>query len=95
MPVIVEIAKERERQISSEGYDYGHDDKHHTGDLARLAAMYAIPESDLAVRTYAIRHWGDIPEWHKPKTRRRDLIRAAALIVAEIERLDRAEANRC
>jgi len=29
-------------------------------------------------------------EWWKPKDRRRDLIRAAALIVAEIERLDHA-----
>lgn len=28
-------------------------------------------------------------KWWKPKDRRRDLIRAAALIVAEIERLDR------
>ena len=28
-------------------------------------------------------------EWWKPKSRRRDLVRAAALIVAEIERLDR------
>ncbi len=32
--------------------------------------------------------WGD--QWFKPKTRRRDLIRAAALIVAEIERMDRS-----
>lgn len=32
--------------------------------------------------------WSD--QWFKPKDRRRDLIRAAALIVAEIERLDRA-----
>ena len=35
----------------------------------------------------------DIPwwskDWWKPKDKRRDLIRAAALIVAEIERLDR------
>lgn len=30
-------------------------------------------------------------EWFKPKKRRRDLIRAGALIVAEIERLDRVE----
>lgn len=29
--------------------------------------------------------------WWKPKDRRRDLIRAAALIVAEIERLDRQQ----
>lgn len=31
--------------------------------------------------------------WWKPKDRRSDLVRAAALIVAEIERLDRAEAD--
>ena len=30
-------------------------------------------------------HW----VWWKPKDRRRDLVRAAALIIAEIERLDR------
>lgn len=29
--------------------------------------------------------------WWKPKDRRRDLVRAAALLLAEIERLDRAE----
>lgn len=33
------------------------------------------------------------PNWWKPKDRRRDLVRAAALIVAEIERLDRLERN--
>lgn len=31
--------------------------------------------------------------WWKPKAPRRDLVRAAALIVAEIERLDRAAAK--
>jgi hypothetical protein len=31
--------------------------------------------------------------WWKPKDRRRDLVRAAALIIAEIERLDRATAT--
>ncbi|NIP90061.1 MAG: hypothetical protein GWN84_10315 [Gammaproteobacteria bacterium] len=31
--------------------------------------------------------------WWKPKDARRDLIRAGALIVAELERLDRAEAS--
>lgn len=32
--------------------------------------------------------------WFKPRNRRRDLVRAAALLLAEIERLDRAEAKR-
>lgn len=34
--------------------------------------------------------WPWDASWWKPKDRRRDLVRAAALIVAEIERLDRA-----
>lgn len=34
--------------------------------------------------------WPWAAKWWKPKDRRRDLVRAAALIVAEIERLDRA-----
>ena len=32
--------------------------------------------------------------WWKPRDRRRDLVRAAALIIAEIERLDRAAARK-
>ena len=32
--------------------------------------------------------------WWKPKDRRRDLVRAGALIIAEIERLDRLDAAR-
>lgn len=35
--------------------------------------------------------WSTI--WWKPKDRRRDLVRAGALIIAEIERLDRAAAK--
>jgi hypothetical protein len=33
--------------------------------------------------------WGKEPAWWKPTTPRRDMVKAAALIIAEIERLDR------
>lgn len=36
--------------------------------------------------------WPWALEWWKPKDNRRNLIRAAALVIAEIERLDRAAA---
>lgn len=36
------------------------------------------------------KYWPWEPQWWKPKDERRNLIRAAALIIAEIERLDRA-----
>lgn len=34
--------------------------------------------------------WPWSPKWWKPKSPRRDLVRAAALLLAEIERMDRA-----
>jgi len=37
--------------------------------------------------------WPWTDDWWKPTDRRRDLVKAAALIVAEIERLDRAAAS--
>jgi hypothetical protein len=37
------------------------------------------------------RLWPWDAEWWKPKDRRRDLVRAAALLIAEIERIDRSK----
>lgn len=97
--VINEIAAERRRQISAEGWTPGHDDSEHfDGQLAVAAGCYAIHAGgrmDLTLRgdEYIPRGW---PLYWKfnPKNPRRDLIRAAALIVAEVERLDRLTAIR-
>jgi hypothetical protein len=99
MNVIDEIAAERRRQIEVEGWDAAHDDEHKTGELASAAAAYAnhmaqFHGAEAVGSRYAIKAhphgWPWDRAWWKPKTPRRDLIRAAALIVAEIERLDRA-----
>ena len=97
--VVYEIEVERWRQIESEGWMMEFDDKHTKGELAQAAAAYAFwagctngvrrdGSSEILRRLWPaiwpVRRW-------KPKNRRRDLIRAAALIVAEIERLDRIE----
>lgn len=91
MTVIDEIAAERRRQIEVEGWTAEHDDEHVSGSLSDAAAAYAIGASRslLARKPPGIWPWKN--EWWKPKSQRRDLIRAAALIVAEIERLDRAK----
>jgi hypothetical protein len=86
MGVIEEISAERRRQIEVEGWTPEHDDEHANGELARAAASYAISDGYFE-NISALWPWED--EWFKPKDRRRDLIRAAALLVAEIERLDR------
>lgn len=83
-----DIANERRRQIEVEGWTPAHDDAHSTGELARAAACYADPIYEGRDRAPAKWPWAD--EWWKPKNRRQDLVRAGALINAEIDRLDRA-----
>lgn len=90
-----DIVAERQRQISAEGWTPEHDDEHDKGEMARAAACYAYE----ATRTehqrslddgFAPPMWPWAERWWKPTDRRRDLVKAAALIIAEIERLDRA-----
>lgn len=95
MDVIAEIRSERDRQRSDEGWTPEHDDKHDKGEMALAAGCYALngaPErfADGVVPIF----WPWAREWWKPKSRRRDLVRAAALIVAEIERIDRASVEK-
>ena len=90
MSVIDEIAAERQRQIEVEGWTAAHDDKWVDWQLAKAAICYALPNQK--ERHVVPFHWPWQPEWWKPKDRRQDLIRAAALLVAEIERLDRESA---
>lgn len=92
--VILEIARERERQIEQEGWTPEHDDGHVSGEIAQAAACYALPRPEMGgfVNIPRLWPWSWSHQWWKPKDRRGDLIRAAALIVAEIERLDRAAA---
>lgn len=94
--IITEIAAERRRQIEVEGWTPAHDDAHGKGEMAQAAALYATPPDKrrrCADPRYGMEGWPSSwhPCWWKPKSRRRDLVRAAALIVAEIERLDRLE----
>lgn len=86
---IADVAAERQRQISGEGWTPEHDDEHDTGELARAAAAYAV-----AFRHSAGRLWPWSSEWWKPTDHRANLVKAGALIIAEIERVDRASARR-
>lgn len=75
-----DILKERSRQVVQEGWDAAHDDQHRDNELSRAAACYVIGN---------IGYWPWSLDWWKPTDRRRDLVKAGALIIAEIERLDR------
>lgn len=89
-----DVLRERARQQKVEGWTLEHDDKHATGSMAVAAACYALEgrHRDINARNlWRWTGWGSI--WFKPKDQRSNLIRAGALILAEIERLDRADAN--
>lgn len=88
----LDVILERHRQIREEGWSPEHDDTHELGELAMAATCYA----EMSVCHYAfpdqfdiLNRWPWSHEWWKPETPRRDLVRAAALLLAEIERLDR------
>ncbi|WP_024767497.1 hypothetical protein [Pseudomonas nitroreducens] len=89
-----DVQTERARQIASEGWTPEHDDEHGGGQMARAAACYALAGScapnDETAELLVSLAWPWAPEWWKPTTSRRDLVKAAALILAEMERLDRA-----
>lgn len=83
--VIADIRAERIRQVDVEGWTAEHDDTHMAGEMARAAACYAFASSGGAI----IQGWPFAAHWWKPENGRRDLVKAGALIIAEIERLDR------
>ncbi|HHT5671475.1 TPA: hypothetical protein ACTZF8_001359 [Raoultella ornithinolytica] len=83
-----DVLAERQRQITAEGWTREHDDKYQNSELADAAACYAIHAHNQGFSTPA--HWPWPPTWWKQTNPRRDLVKAGALILAEIERLDRA-----
>lgn len=85
------VARERRRQIAEEGWTPEHDDEHADGQIAAAAACYASSAAGVVWTSPPPAFWPWDLEWFKPSTQRRDLVKAGALILAEIERLDRAE----
>lgn len=85
----LDVQAERRRQITAEGWTPEHDDKHNGGELADAAACYALWAGGINPGNWR-EFWPWAPEWLKHSEPRRMLVKAGALILAEIERLDRA-----
>lgn len=93
------IAAERVRQMEVEKWNTDHDDDHEDASLTHAALCYArLATFQIEDKPYAPILRGLVPiDWpwtadsYKPKDARRNLVRAGALIAAEIDRLDRAE----
>lgn len=88
MSAIQDIKAERQRQINMEGWTAAHDDRHDEGDLA-LAALCYVYASIFDPGDFPDRYWPWDRKWWKPGDNRRNLVKAGALIIAEIQRMDR------
>lgn len=86
------IAEERQRQIEVEKWGRGHDDKQDQNELALAAVCYTLPPNRRPQNAFGIPlFWPWADQWWKPKNRIKDLVRAGALIAAEIDRLQRVQ----
>ncbi len=87
-----DVLAERKRQVTTEGWTPEHDDQHVNFEMAIAGGLYAISAVDSyhKLRNSAPSAWPWDRKWWKPDGPRRDLVKAGALILAEIERLDRA-----
>ncbi|HFH3851581.1 TPA: hypothetical protein ACGJ2U_006013 [Pseudomonas aeruginosa] len=93
----LDVQAERKRQVEVEGWTPEHDDAHSHGQMARAAACYALagssaPNDGTAALLVSLA-WPWDEQWWKPTSARRDLVKACALGLAEIERLDRVAAS--
>ncbi len=93
----LDVQAERRRQVEAEGWTPEHDDEHSHGQMARVAACYALagssaPNDGTAALLVSLA-WPWDEQWWKPSTARRDMVKACALGLAEIERLDRVAAS--
>ena len=99
-----DVMSERHHQITAEGWTPESDDEYVSGEMAGAAACYA---HHVNARGWVFKNrpddyqseiessdWPWSPEWWEPTSPRRDLVKAGALIIAEIERIDRAAGGR-
>lgn len=90
------IAAERKRQIEQEGWTAEHDEQNDHCELAIAASCYALPfDKRNPYNGILPNNWPWREEWWKPTpgNRIRELVKAGALIAAEIDRLRAGNPN--
>lgn len=96
----LDVLAERRRQIQAEGFTLERDDGYNPGELVAAGAAYALnaadqlhPFSQGSKENAQPVMWPWDAKWWKPGPPRRDLVKAVALALAEIERIDRIAAK--
>lgn len=96
-----DVLAERTRQVTGEGFTAGGDDQYDPGTLASAGTCYGMYAADMlhpmsqgdgfvALEGQPPLNWPWDANWWKPKDPRDAMVKAAALLIAEIEKMDRA-----
>ena len=83
-----DVLAERQRQQSVEGWTPEHDDQYGKSQLLWASSCYLLNTIQPFNRIPMDWPWDS--SWWNPTSPRRDLVKASALIIAEMERRDRA-----
>lgn len=88
---VFDVLAERRRHVEGEGWTPEHDDSHDKSEMtfAAIAYLMAVVNPNAAPIWWPSFSWSW--DWFKPGAVRRMLVKAAALLIAEIERLDRKD----
>ena len=89
-PALQDVVIERQRQLQVKGWSPQVDDTRVKGELADAAAAYATTSQMLANAVWPFRGLAENWVADSHPGRRQMLVKAAALLIAEIERRDRA-----
>jgi len=95
LQAILDICRERAKQEEVHGWDSNHDDAHTGYQLSQAAACYAAWAGAGEIffqrgeHLYLVWPWADKFDRRKSHTIRERMVIAAALLMAEIERIDR------
>ncbi|TJV68575.1 MAG: DUF550 domain-containing protein [Mesorhizobium sp.] len=92
---VFDVIAERCRQVEGEGMSAEKDDAYGDGEMAAAGAAYAFSAATAGRYLAAdpVGFWPWSLDWWKPRSPREDLVRAGALILAEIEKIDRDSAR--
>lgn len=99
MKTAIELIQEERKKQIAKGYTAEHDDTHIGEEIADCAALYALSNNAI---DFINEQWGNDMHLHfwqfdinsyrpNPNNRIKQLTKAAAMLVAEIERIQRLE----
>ena len=91
----IERRRQRSRKPGGEFYSLEHDDEHNSEEIACAAAVYAMPPEFRRLNQHLVEVLMPFDWYLKLESgdRIRELVKAGALIAAEIDRLERLSAS--